>query len=562
MAKRTLSTGENFSFYFILIILTLLTFFPPVLDAKWVSLGFDDPWNEGLFRGEKSIAVVGFELDSNKNPHLFISYRSDKIYLYWDGEKWRGLEGIEPTKLRFPEGAGSKEMRLDSKDRPHFVYSVRVDDKINTLNYVFWDGEKWSEPVEVLRTNKDIDDYYLNGDIAFTLDRNDNPHIVYTVRPTVFNPERSYCYLRYGYLEDGEWKSLGDGDRGKGVFKELADYNPQFPKIRLDSRGFPHILCGVNLGTDPDAPVVKAYTFWDGEKWAGIDGSHTPAGLPDSYVEHHIAGLTRHYFYIDSEDVVHFVYPSGSIIGQGSIYYKWDGERWSNLLDEDGFSVLEDEPNLANFYTPSFNEVNTLSFLADRPLHWLRYHYWNGSTWAGLGGTDQGSGLIPTTTSEHEFLANVAGIAYHEYPSSYIFLPVHKNFHYPDRTYITYYIAVLRWEEEVVPTVELYVDDFKHALSSEKVEKIIINGRLHNPFESETNVNIIVAMLTPAGDILYFPAWSEGYREIPVTLPAGFALPWTELLTFPLPSELPPIDQAGTYYFGEHIISEYFCKIP
>jgi len=530
-----------FKFYLAVSVIALLCV-PSSAITKWVSLGFDDPWNEGLFKSTGGVYTVsGVCFDKDKNPHILVN---DILYTYWDGEKWRGLESDEPTEIGYPEGFCHVEMRVDSKKRPHLLFT-RVVDTVRSLNYIYWEGEKWSDINIVVSTDSTVDSYKLvESSFNFFLDEDDNPHVTYMVRPI---PSTGYWHLYYRFFKNGKWQSYGNGDEGLGIFNKIEESMPGFPKIKLDSRNYPHVLCSMTIVDSMTDPVRgKYYTFWDGEKWTGIGNSHKlSGGLPSSTIT--TMSARGHHFYIDSNDNVHFTYPA-EIEGpsqekeQVVVYTKWDGERWSGLRAGETVTVIDLDIFPVYAYKVDFNEENTLNILThfQYPPH-LRYYYWDGDSWEGLGGTNVGLGVIPSKIIQPgaEYLKSL------EYPFSLIACKYHGVYQGEEFSFI----SVLRWEEESIPTVELYVDDFEHALSGEE-EEIVINGRMHNPFESETDVNIIVAMLTPEEDILYFPRWSEGYREIPVTLPAGFALPWTELLTFPLPSESPPIDRTGTYYFG------------
>jgi len=62
-----------------------------------------------------------------------------------------------------------------------------------------------------------------------------------------------------------------------------------------------------------------------------------------------------------------------------------------------------------------------------------------------------------------------------------------------------------------------------------------------NP-EKERKVNLFLAVTnTRTDEYWFFPSWTNKVEFIPVTLPADFSLPLTNILTIPIPSVNPPM---------------------
>jgi len=525
------------------------------LEAKWVNLGFEETWNNGLFYSNElyyGITIGNACFDSDKNPHMLtIIQNFNFYYTFWDGEKWGGLEGVEPTPLDFDE-ISFIIMEIDSKNYLHFVYSKNESKTVKSLNYIFWNGESWSDSVQIIKTDKEIDEYYLGDLKSFGLDKENNPHILFSMK----NGTTKNMHIYYKYQNEGAWASLDDSDKGFGLFKNIEDYIYDLGILQFDSKGFPHLFVSSNIGDYGEEKLyTRNYIYWNGEEWQGIEGSDTQTGI--RYAE--VKEISRNFdFFIDSKDNVHFVYPAeieGSI---EIIYAKWDGENWYGLRDGESYTKIEIDFFIGQWwFSVNFNEVNTLNFLVETGILGrteVKYNYWDKKSlsWKGLGGSNMEHGIVPSDVFKFSYAGlGFSGFEFDRYPSS-IITGIYHGF--PGNGKYFSFASVLKWEEEILPTIELYTDNFEHSMSAED-DAIKISGRVHNPFDSSVDVSIVAAMMTPAEEILYFPRWSEDYNDIALTLPTGFVLPWSELMNFDLPSESPPIDQAGTYYFGMFLIN-------
>ena len=529
-----------FTFFAILLLLVQLEY----LESKWLSFPDNyDQWNEGLkLLEDYKLSIKGF--DSNSNICFFLKDDNDNYYYtVWDGKSWKGLSDDEITKIDFLNSSNHFNLlKYDSEGRPHFTFIRRIKIEAHTivsLFYIFFDGEKWSDAQKIVETDSRVGeeelwdvciDFVLNGS-------EDVVHFVYTMG----NLSSPYWHLHYRYMEDGLIKTLGDGDTNLGVFKEIPDSKPNFPIIQVDSRGHPYIACTM-IHDYPDMSTPRCLTYWNGSEWAGIGDSQKISGLPYSTAD--LSGASGMTFKKDDEDKLHFVFPGKAEDALSVLYMSWDGERWSGLKNDEDYTILDmiEYP----FYDFLVNFTNKKDFevlcgVNSLDYSYLRYYFWDGNTFSSKGGSNREHGLLPS-----DFL----GTTIYDFKSTgsnepITLLKVHWDL---EGEHHEHYSALML-EEEVVPTIELYVDNFEHSISAGN-DVIKINGRLHNPLDGPADVNLIIAMLPPGAEILYFPGWSTGYISIPLTLPAGFILPWSELLVFDVPSESPPVNQTGTYYFG------------
>jgi hypothetical protein len=92
------------------------------------------------------------------------------------------------------------------------------------------------------------------------------------------------------------------------------------------------------------------------------------------------------------------------------------------------------------------------------------------------------------------------------------------------------------------------------SISTEKMayargETVVLNIAAANPNHRYVITQVLVVMLSPKGELFFFPSWGTDWDSINATLPSGFDLPSTRL--FPVfPSSGP-----GTYYVGVAIVS-------
>lgn len=393
--------------------------------AKWVGFGFDDPWNDGLFKSENlMLAISSFMLDSDKNPHLIIYYDKKYYYARWDGSAWCGLKENQPEEIDFLNDTNDCFVaKLDHENKPHIVFHKREPDNITSLNYIYWDGDKWSA-INQMIVDQEKDGYYLYGDLDFALDKENKPHIVYRiVIPPNLAPPSGKMYFYYRYFDNGEWLTLGAGDKDIGVFKEIIEegYRVGGARILTDSTNMPHILGSLNHGNGYEPPRSTVYTYWDGHEWTGINNSQTKDSLPYSYYDNINQLTPNSNFYIDDIDNIRFSFMT-EVDGQPRIIYmEWDGQKFSSLKGDDDFSI-EDLGIYKCAYYVDLNDINSINLLSDFGA--LRYHYWDGDSWSGLCGSNSGPGIKPSNIIND----SIGAFQLLDYPSPIIASMFYSNY--------------------------------------------------------------------------------------------------------------------------------------
>jgi hypothetical protein len=128
---------------------------------------------------------------------------------------WRVMT-VDPTG-----GSGKfNSIAIDSEGRPQIAYA-NVKDETSSLRYATWNGTAWKTEVLEGKSGR-----FPTYSVSMVLDKNDNPHIVYT------DVERRL--VKYATRRDGDWQ-LETVDSVPG---------PAYPDrngITLDSQGNPYI---------------------------------------------------------------------------------------------------------------------------------------------------------------------------------------------------------------------------------------------------------------------------------------------------------------------------------
>jgi hypothetical protein len=158
-------------------------------------------------------------------------------------------------------GSGKfNSIAIDSKDRPHVAYA-NVRYETSGLRYARWDGEQWNREVLEGATGS-----HPVLSVAMILDKNDNPHIVYT---DVVAHQVKHATRRKG----GPWQI-------EVVDHIVKEGYPDRYGIAMDDQGNPYISY-YDLGTG----AVKL-AFRRNGKWYGEVVSNTETGYTSSLQIH------------------------------------------------------------------------------------------------------------------------------------------------------------------------------------------------------------------------------------------------------------------------------------
>ena len=149
----------------------------------WYTETIDSEGEDGVVGRYTSIA-----LDENGHPHISyvdmtyegVKWDSAVMYIYYDGSDWK--------KITVDSGfvGGTTSIALDSSNYPHITY---FNPSIKAPTYAFFDGEKWN--FDLVKTGLE-----LSGDITFSLDGLDRPHVAYFESGTYGTAQD----LRYSFI--------------------------------------------------------------------------------------------------------------------------------------------------------------------------------------------------------------------------------------------------------------------------------------------------------------------------------------------------------------------------
>ena len=141
-----------------------------ISDLKYASLNGSN-WNIQDVRATGNTSHAFLALDKNDNPHILYEeglwYQDEKTIKYaaWNSDKGWNFQTVI-TNISSKIG----NLALDSVGYPHFIYITYY----RILAYDSWNGAAWES--QTVDSNISID-----SDGYFTLDRYDQPHIVYNI---------------------------------------------------------------------------------------------------------------------------------------------------------------------------------------------------------------------------------------------------------------------------------------------------------------------------------------------------------------------------------------------
>ena len=181
------------------------------------------------------------------------------------------------------------------------------------------------------------------------------------------------------------WEEVGDGSAtGNGVSNNAG--HSADPSMAIAPDGTPYLAW-----TDVSSGSWQIYVRrWNGSKWEALDGSATGGGISNSS-----GSATQPSLVIDPDSTPYVAW--GDVTAGTKIYMRrWSGSSWvelggsatgggiSNSTDADAPSLVI-APNSKNPYV-AWTDVPGIC-----PEIYLRY--WNGSSWAQLGGSASGGGI-------------------------------------------------------------------------------------------------------------------------------------------------------------------------
>ncbi len=176
-----------------------------------------------LIQAKNISFYTGITLNSQDHPRLsFYEYwgagEDYELHLRtvaWTGARWE-VQTIDPTP-----GSGKFNFLVsDSRGRPRVAYT-NVKAENESLRYASLDGTSWN--IDVI---EGVDRPFEVRSVALALDKDDNPHIVYT--------DAENNLVKYATKRDGKWRiSVVDALKAAGY--------PDRYGIAIDEKGVPYV---------------------------------------------------------------------------------------------------------------------------------------------------------------------------------------------------------------------------------------------------------------------------------------------------------------------------------
>ncbi|PVX26900.1 MAG: hypothetical protein CW691_00010 [Candidatus Bathyarchaeum sp.] len=307
----------------LLLLVMLFSALPVQAKSTWSIQTLDDCFHYGGF----------VDVDSQNNPHIVYNIRNmtnwyssyevveEVRYARWSGSNWNITTVIQDSIcLGF---------KLDSKDRPHILYRVKIRPLQENLMYTTWTGSNWVTQI--------VDPNGEEGSIA--LDSTDSPHIAYftdihlkytklnetkdwdiqivTVPEPLPYPMRNSIRLELDSNDSAHIMYTTSGESIKYIVENEDKWqvkttleNFELCDMKLDSKGNPHIIYSENVLFNEQTPV---YALWTGEKWESQNFQIANSENSGTYTGARLA--------LDSRDCPHIVYHMDTDAYKGDLMY-------------------------------------------------------------------------------------------------------------------------------------------------------------------------------------------------------------------------------------------------
>jgi len=201
------------------------TFNPPGHTLDGGGDGSYNGWEEEI-ANNSDLDRLKIVYDSNNRPHIA---GQNGLYAYRaDNGTWRGQENTtHPDIIKISDTPdGSYGIDIDSSGIPHIVYHSGEE-----VLYTVWNSTASSWDKEIVDNHIAYGSY---GTRQFYLDSNDRPHILYHVKI-----DGTY-YVNYTYKDsNGVWRGQ-ENTTHPDTIPSIGLY-PSYPSMALDSNDYPHI---------------------------------------------------------------------------------------------------------------------------------------------------------------------------------------------------------------------------------------------------------------------------------------------------------------------------------
>lgn len=207
---------------------------------------------------KKDRPIISFYETVSADNALLVRLRT----VTWNGEYW-ALTTVDSAK-----GSGKfNSIAVDSEGSPSVAYA-NVNFENASLRYAHWTGESWK--IEIVDGEEPPGSTCYS--VSMILDKNDNPHIVFTDIP--------HLLVKYATKKNGRWKV-------EAVDSLVREGYPDRNGIALDDGGNPYVSY-----YDAGAGVVRV-AHREGQKWMTETLDRGFAGLESSLqIDHGFIWIT------------------------------------------------------------------------------------------------------------------------------------------------------------------------------------------------------------------------------------------------------------------------------
>ncbi len=332
-------------------------------------------------------------LDADDNPvlawHAGFAGRADIFLRRWNGDQWQELGG---SGSQFGISNTNRESRdpslsLDSNGHPVVAWTESLADSENVEIYLRrWNGTTWEEVEQSASGNGISNNPGVSWYPSVIVDDNDQPVVAwYDYTPS--DPEVcSEIYLRR--FNGNTWEELGSSATLGGVSDRYA--MAQHPSVALEQNGQPVVVWHDYIFRGASIKEIYLRRF-NGADWEGVGNSTEGIAHSPNNSEYPSLALGQNDY-----PVVAWQDSYGLDAGLDIFLLQWNGSTW------EGIGGSDEPGGISNNSGNSKNASLALNSIGYPTVAWddrtsgqtqIYLRQWNGWKWVELGGETLDGGI-------------------------------------------------------------------------------------------------------------------------------------------------------------------------